>query len=182
MLTRQLIAAAFKAYAVTSLSLSNCVSFPSFSPPLQVKMTAHARLKDKVTFHADERRPTCPLFSLNIHRRIDGVHPARLRVVLKNFHIEMDSERETGRKIPSGGRLERERQTERPQRRGGDLPLSTGFSDRLWLYVREYKHTNWMFLSSHSSRRDKCLYTKRPKTKRVMHNGSRFGTQTAVAQ
>lgn len=72
-------------------------------------MTAHAGLKDKVTFHADagaarggERRPTCPLFSLNIHRRIDGVHPARLRVVLKNFHIEMDSERETGQTSPSG--------------------------------------------------------------------------------
>lgn len=79
-------------------------------------MTAHA---DKVTFHADtgaarggERRPTCPLFSLNIHRREDGVHPARIREVLKNFHIEIDSEQEMGRTSPSGARLERKRQTE----------------------------------------------------------------------
>lgn len=91
-----------KLYPVTSLSLSKCV-FSSPISPLQVKMTGHGRLKDKVTFHADagaarggERRPSCPLVSLNIHWRVDGVHSAWIRVVLKNFTLRSADEPQRG--------------------------------------------------------------------------------------
>ncbi len=73
------------------ISLKPWCSFPIFLP-LQVKAAAHAELKDKATFltdtgaaRGDVGRPTCPLVSLNIHWRVDGVCSARIKVVLKNF-------------------------------------------------------------------------------------------------
>lgn len=89
--TRQWSPLLLKPFTVTSISLKPWCSFPLFLP-LQVKAAAHAELKDKATFltdtgaaHGDVGWPTCPLVSLNIHWRVDGVRSARIKVVLKNF-------------------------------------------------------------------------------------------------
>ncbi len=78
-------------YSNVFISFKQWCSFPLFLP-LQVKATAHAELKDKATFLTDTGAargdvgwPTCPLVSLNIHWRVDGVRSARIKVVLKNF-------------------------------------------------------------------------------------------------